>query len=85
MTCVRKDDDGETAQSWDESAPMDDSNWSSVCHSVAFEKMRQHQNSEVSDRHQCNNAGVLERVESTEEGKGNDDEPVKFSDISKHS
>ena len=64
---------------------MDDSNCPSVCHSVAFEKMRQHQDSEVSDRHQCNNAGVLERVESTEEGKRNDDEPVDFFEVSKHS
>jgi hypothetical protein len=81
MTGICKDDDRETTESSSSAAPFHVSNIASICHCVSFSKMIGDEDDEVSNRDQCNDAGILERVEFAQEGKRYDYEPnhLKFS------
>ena len=59
VASVRKDNDGEAAEGGDQTTPADYANVAAVFHGVAHDEMRQHQNHQVADGDESNDARVL--------------------------
>lgn len=79
MTCICKYNDWERSKRRDRTSPLEDSNCSTLGHGVASDIMRHHKNDKICNRKQCNNAGVLQRVKTTQERQGYNDKPVHVS------
>jgi hypothetical protein len=80
MTCVGKDDDGETSQDRNDTLVRHDTDIALETHVIAFCKVVNNQHDEIANRDKSNDAGVLERVESAEEGKRNNNQPGHLSE-----
>ncbi len=64
MTGVCKDRDRKTAEGRQEASPTNDADRTSVLGDVALDEMRHHENDQVADRDQGDDARVLERIET---------------------
>ena len=81
VACVCKNDDRERCKNLDRSFYVDNINVATCWRSVASSKMVDHKNDKVADGNKRNNGGVLQTVESAQEGKGYHDEPVIMSAV----
>ena len=75
MTCIGEDDDGEAGEGGDGTRPLEDADGAAGVEGVAFEIVGDDEDDEVGDGEKGDDAGVLERVEPSEERKWDDDEP----------
>jgi len=78
---VCKHYDRETLEGRNKTAPLDDSDYSSVGHSISFAEVVDDQNDQVSNGDQCDNTRVLERIKTAKECEGNDNEPMGISNV----
>ena len=76
MTCVGKDDDGETGQNRNDALVRHDTDVALETHVIALCKVVYNQDDKITNRDESNNAGIFERIESAEEREWNYDKPV---------
>ena len=81
MACVCKHYDWETLEGRNKTAPLDDSDHSSISHSISFTEVVNDQNDQVSNGDQCDNTRVLERIKTTKERERDDNEPMELSNV----
>ena len=74
MTCKRKDSHGKTAKRRNCSCPMDDTNRTSIGHSISLDEMVDDQNHQIANADQCRNAGIFKRVQASKVGERNDNQ-----------
>ena len=79
---VCKNGDRETAQGGKDAGPSDDSNRLTAPGHIAFDEMRQHENNQVPNGNQCDEASVSERVQPAQVAQGYHDKPVEVYSIS---
>jgi len=80
MTCVGKDNDRETGQDRDDTLVGNDTDITLETHVIALCKVVNHQHNKIANRDESNDASILERVKSAEEGERNNDKPGLLSD-----
>lgn len=76
MASVCKDNDWKAGKSRNNAFPLHKVDIASLCHRVALGKVVNNQDYKVANRDESNNTGVFERVESSQEGQWNDNEPA---------
>lgn len=75
MACVGEDNDGEGGEGGDGASPLEDADGAALGEGVAADEVCDDEDNEVGDGEEGNDGGVLEAVEATQEGEGDDDEP----------
>jgi hypothetical protein len=80
MAGIGKDDDGETGQDRDDTLVGHDTDIALETHVIAFCKVVNNKHDQITDRNERNDAGILEGVESAEEGERNHDKPDQLSE-----
>lgn len=75
VACVCEDDDGEGGERGDGTRPLEDADGAPIGERVTFEVVGEDEDNEVGDGEEGDHRGVFERVETAEEGEGDDDEP----------
>jgi hypothetical protein len=81
MAGIGKDDDGETGQDRDDTLVGHDTDIALETHVITFCKVVNNQDDQITDRSESNDAGILEGVESAEEGERNHDKPDQMSEM----
>jgi hypothetical protein len=79
MACVCEDNDWERSERGDCTSPLKDPDSSPIRYGVAFDEVCYDKNHKICNRKQRNDAGVLQRVKTTQERQGYNDKPVYVS------
>jgi hypothetical protein len=66
VTCIGKDDDGETGQDRDDTLVRHDTDIALETHVITLCKVVNNKHDKIANRDESNNAGVLEGIESAE-------------------
>ena len=76
VTGICKHYHGEAAQRRSKASPVKESQFAIASFSIPFNEMYQHKHDKVSYSNECNETRVFQRVQTSEEGYGYDDEPM---------
>ena len=78
VACICKNYHWETLQGRYRTAPVDQSDYSPIGHGIAFRKMINNKYNKVANRYQSHNAGIFQRVQSSEKGERDNDKPIEW-------
>lgn len=79
VTGIGKDDDGETGKNRNDALIRDDADIALETHVVAFCKVIDDQHDEIANGYESDDASILERIKSAEEGERDNDKPGYWS------
>lgn len=68
VTRIGKDHYGKATQSRNGAAPSDNTNRPSILHRIALDEVCYNEDDQITNRNECNDARVLERVQTAKEG-----------------
>lgn len=76
MAGVCENNDRKGCQCRDWTCPLKDSDISTLGQGIALDEMRYDENDEICNREQCDDAGILQGIQSAQERKWYDNKPV---------